>query len=360
MRMTKEVYKAAVGIRGDCLYCPLPLYIDSYWNCLVDCHHCWLRRLNRTWGMDLRPANPELVRKQLETGLKNTKPKSSLAWALFHKKTIRLGNKTDPYQPAEREYRVSRRIQGHLVDLNWSYVIQTRFLTNLVDDEDVMGKAHEAGLLTVMPFISPGAELDQLVLERGRTPLIEDRLRLIRRWVGFGWNVGVNGEPFIPGYHTVDQFRDILRRLKAVGVRSYNTYNLHLNDHVAKRFVEIGLNLERIWHMNQDKQWHPIQQELCRVAEEEGVILGCPDFVNVPEKWKARSNTCCGITVPNPSRFNTHWWRKKLQAGESPEDVLKITWEGIGDQQLGRKVVMGESCEFYTMGDSIPSEGFGL
>lgn len=346
-------YKAAVNLRGDCLYCPLPLSVDCYWNCLTDCHHCYLRRLNRTWGQDLRPADPELVRRQLQNGLNNPKPKTALGWALKLKKTLRLGNKTDPYQDVERNYGVARRVQQLLVELGWSYVIQTRFTGNLERDEDVMQQAHAGGLLTIMPVISPGAESDWELLERGRTTPIPDRLRSIQQWIKWGWSVGVNGEPFIPGHHTVKQFRDMLSRLKVAGVSSYNTYNLHLNDHVAKRFVEIGLDLEKIWRMNQDDQWRPIQRQLCDEATRVGIRLGCPDFVNVPADWRELANTCCGVRVPNPSRFNAHHWRHYLQLGESPEDVLEQTWEGIGDRDTGRKIVMGDrNCGMYTMRDA--------
>jgi hypothetical protein len=312
-----------------------------------------MRRLNRTWGQDLRPADPDEVRRQLERGLKNPNPKSSLAWALKRKKTIRLGNKADPYQLAESEHRVSHRIQQHLIQLEWSYVIQTRFLGLLYMEEGLLAQADKLGGLTIMPIISPGAESDWEVLERGRTTPVPERFKLMAQWVKRGFKVGVNGEPFIPGYHTVEQFRDMLKRLKSVGVHSYNTYNLHMNDHVAKRFVEIGLDIERIWEMNQDKHWRPIQRELCRIADEEGMVLGCPDFVNVEPGWRQRSNTCCGVTVPNPSKFNTHWWVHRIQQGRSKVEVLEGTWEGVGDYDKGKQIVMGEDgCEFFTLKDA--------
>lgn len=356
-----KTYQASIGVRGDCLYCPLPLQIDSYWNCLVDCHHCCFRRLNRTWGQDLRPADPDEVRRKLERGLKNATPKSSLAYALRLRKTIRLGSKTDPYQPVERELRVSRRIQRHLIALDWSYVIQTRFTEGLIEDEGTVSRAQDRGLLTLLPVISPGAEVDWELFERKRTTPIEERLKSIRSWVRRGWKVGVNGEPFIPGFHTVKQFRDVIRRLKRVGVKSYNTYNLHLNDHVLKRLHKLGLDIERIWRENQDSSWRTTQVALCRTAADEGIVLGCPDFVNAPRHTPSLSNTCCGIDVPNPSLFNVHHWRRLLQQGHSEEQVLDQTWEGIGDMKQGSIVLSGDDDEHYTMKDVVESEkGFGL
>jgi len=345
--------KTAVSVRGDCLYCPLPLAVDSYWNCLTDCHHCYFRRLNRTWGTDLRPADPEAIRRKLVAGLANKNPKSSLAHALRLKKTIRLGNKTDPYQDAEREWRVSRGVQRALIDLDWSYVIQTRFLHNLLDDMDLLREASDCNLVTIMPVISPGAEKDHSLLERGRTTPIPRRLRIIKRFLRRGWIVGVNGEPFIPGHHTTDQFRSIVRRLVEVGVQSYNTYNFHWNDYVAKRLHEIGLDIERIWYYNRDEHWRPILKKLMEIADEEGINLSCPDFVNTGWGWKDRANTCCGINVPNPTWFNSHHFKQLMQEGHQPADIDLECWEGIGDRETGMKILRGEKCDLYTMGDVV-------
>lgn len=349
--MSKTCYKSAVGVRGDCLYCPLPLSIDSYWNCLTDCHHCYARRLNQVWGKDLRPADPEQVERKLQNGLKNKNPKSTLANALNKKITLRLGNRTDPYQKVERELRVSRRIQEILVKLEWTYVIQTKFLSNVLPDEDIMSEARDRNLLQIMPIITPGAENDWEILERGRTTPIPRRLRIIQRLVKKGYTIGVSGEPFIPGHHSPQQFKDTLKRLKDVGIKSYNIYNLHFNDHVAKRLHSVGLDIERIWHYNQDKNWHPILQELLDIAKKENIILGCPDFVNSGWDWKEQVNTCCGLHVQNPSLYNSHHWKLLIQEGVSREKIPDRTWQGVGDKEIGEKIIWGETCEFYTMKD---------
>jgi DNA repair photolyase len=330
------------------------LSVDSYWNCLTDCHHCYLRRLNRTWGKDLRPADPEQVMRKLCNGLKNKNPRSSLAWALHQQKTIRVGDKSDPYQNIDVVHGVTRSILKNLAALEWTFVIQTRFTMNMHRDIDILcqAKHKDKKSVTIMPVISPGAESDWEVLEQKRTTNIVQRLKDISDWIKMGFNLGVNGEPFIPGYHTTKQFRDIIRRLKSVGVQSYNTYNLHFNDYVAKRFHSIGLDITKIWEMNQDKNWRPIQHKLCEIADEEDMILGCPDFVNTPKDYPQRSNTCCGMMVPHPSRFNSHWWKHLLQKGKSPNEVLRMTWEGIGDLEQGKKIVRGEPCDMYTMKDA--------
>lgn len=351
----QATYTKALSIRGDCLYCPLCLQIDSYWGCEPDCPHCSFRRLNRTWGTDLRPADPEIIRRKLLNGLKNGNPRSSLAHALHLKKTIRIGSKSDPYQPAELKYRVTRRILEVLIELKWSFVIQTRFTHNLAQDEDLLSKSNELGLLTLCPVISPGAEKDWRVLECKQTTPVEDRLKHIKQWIKKGYNVGVNGEPFIPGYHTPKQFRAVICRLKSIGVRSYNTYNLHANDMVYKNLAMIGLNIGKIHTMNQDDQWRPIQQELCAIAKDEGIILGCPDWVHTGKNWEARANTCCGVNVPRPSKFNTHYFKRLRQKGQTPAQIIKATWEGIGNKDEAKIILNtrhSKDYKGYTMADA--------
>lgn len=350
--------KSAVTIRSDCLYCPLCLQIDSYWGCSPNCPHCVFRRLNRTWGKELRKANPVKVYKRLMNGKLNRNPKSSLAFALHHQKTLRIGSKSDPYQPAEVKYKVTRGIIQVLIELDWSFVIQTRFTENLMRDEDVLAKAHDRGLLTLLPVISPGGEADWELLERRRTTPVNYRLRHIKQWIRRGWNVGVNGEPFIPGHHSLKQFEAMVKRLKKIGVRSYNTYNLHANDLVYKNLAELGLNVGRIYTYNQNSYWSRILMGLCNIAKEQGIILGSPDWFNVPKWWVEKANTCCGVDVPNPSRYNTHYFRLYKQKGKPPKAIARMLWEGIGDRQLGHDLVSGKNLKSKGLYDM--SEGLGI
>jgi len=300
----------------------------------------------------LRPADPSAIRRKLRNGLHNENPKSPLAWALYHRKTIRVGNKTDPFQDIENEMHITERIIMTLIELGWEFVIQTRHLSNTLRIEPLLQHAHEHQLLIMLPIISPGAEYDWEVFERKRTTPIDKRLRIIKRMVRRRWRVGVNGEPFIPGVHTVEQFHDMLKRLKAVGVRRYNTYNFHFNEYVAKRLNDIGIDIERIWYYNQDKNWRPIQQKLCEIADKEGFILGCPDFVNTGRDWREQANTCCGIDVSRPCTFNTHFWKRWRQDGLSPDETLKRTWDGVGEFAVGEKIVKSKTKDLYTLKDA--------
>ena len=349
-----KLLKRGLTIRGDSLYCPLALSLDSYGNCEADCHHCYFRRLNYVWGQDLKPLDIEVFQKTVTNGISNKNPRSALAWALKKKKTVRFGNKADPFQNAELEHHASEQVMKILIQHGWSFMIQTMFTENMMLHEDLI--VDNKDLIVVCPIISPGAESDWEILERKRTTPIPQRIEHLVRLNRKGVETGVNGEPFIPGYHTVDQFEDIVKRLKASGIKSYNTYSFHFNDFVAKRLHNIGIDIEKIWFHNQDKQWKIILTQLLAIAKKHDLILGCPDFVN-SGSHQERTNTCCGVNVPNPTTFNIINWKRGILAGKPPEDVFEESWDGVGDKEEGREVFLGKSKDMYTLKDCDCFEG---
>ncbi len=345
--------KSSLTVRGDSLYCPLPLSLDSYGNCLVDCHHCYFRNLNHVWGQDLKPVDLDGLDRKLSNGPKNKNPQTPLAHMLQRKKTIRFGNKADPFQPAEKIHRVSRQVINLLTKHEWSFVIQTRFTDNMMECEKNIMRAHEKKLVTIMPVMSPGLDKDWELLERKRTTPPWERIKYLRDLKNKGVNVGVNGEPFIPGFHTVKDFENALKLLKEYEMNRYNVYNFHFNAFVAKRLHAIGIDIEKIWYHNQDKQWKPILRKLLDLGKKYNIILGCPDFVNSGKDHKERANTCCGVDVPNPTTFNTHYFKKLRQEGKTPAEIINETYDGAGDLETGESIVWGDSnCNFYTLGDA--------
>ena len=350
----KKEYKNPIAMRQEHLSCPLALALESYWNCEADCFHCVGRRLNQIWGTEQRVTNPENVKKTLLNALKNKKPKSIIAQSLHAKKAFFLGRKSDPYQPIENDLKVTQKLIKILIELKWPVVICSRYQENMKRDVDLFMKGKR--LIHLLTEITPGAEADWELFERKRTTSIDKRLKRTSYWQKLGIKVGVRGEPFIPGYHTVHQFRDMLKRLKSYGLKSYNTYNLHINEYTIKRLYDIGLDIEKIWTLNQDEHWKPLQRKLCEIADEEGIILGCPDFVNVPTDWVSSVNTCCGIDVKNALTFNTHNWRNLMLQENKPLNALSETWEGIGsdeDRERANSIVLGKpSKDYYTFKDA--------
>lgn len=339
-------------MRGDSLYCPLSLSLDSYGNCLTDCHNCWVRGLNHVWGKELKPADLILLEKKLENGLKNKTPKTPLANALRNKNTIRWGNKTDPFQLVERKHKLAPHIFRILRRLNWTFVIQTKFTHVLMDYEDWILKANKEKLITIMPVMSPGLEKDWGTFEQELTTPPLERLKIGAYLQWKNVPVGFNGEPFIPGWHTVKDFETTLKLLKEYGIKRYNTYNFHFNPYVAKRLHKIGIDIEKIWKFNQDKEWKKILRKLLDLSIKYNIKLGNPDFVNTGKDWKEQSNTCCGIDVPNPCTFNTHYFKKYKQLGKTNVQIIELTNDGTGNFKDGVDIILGTGIKMYNLKDA--------
>lgn len=346
-------YKNPINIRYDHLTCPLPFSLESYWNCEADCYHCMGRRLNQIWGQEQRMANPDNVYNILTKAIRETTT-NPISQALTRKKTFFLGRKADAYQSIEMKEEITNKLIQILSSLDWSFIICTRYQENLMRDIDLFSKNKK--LAHVLTEVTAGGDKDWELMERKRTTPPEERLKITQKLQKQGIRVGVRGEPFISGYHTLAQFRDTLKMLKKYGLKSYNIYNLHINDYTIKRLYGIGLDIEKIWTLNQDNNWKATQQRLCDIAVEEEIILGCPDFVNVRSDWSCPVNTCCGIEVDEAFTFNTHNWRHLLLLGNSKIDILENTWEGIGtdtDKEKAKIILCSKkNQDFYTFKDA--------
>jgi DNA repair photolyase len=336
-----KIYKSALGMRGDMLYCPLPLSIDSYWTCEINCLHCYSRRLNRTWGNDFRMADVEDIKRKLSSTSKQGR--SPLHKAIQLRKTLRLGNRSEPFSPWEEEYQISTQILKFLMKQEWDTVVQTKFPRRAYEMTGL------GNTCTMMAVVMPGLEEDWELFECCKTETPIDRVKTLAMLKKKGFEVGVNGEPFIPGHHTVKQFKETIKLLKSHGINRYNIYNLHMNDYVVKNLHKLGLDIEKIWYMNQDKEWRKILRKLIAVANKYDIILGCPDFVNSGWEDVQRSNTCCGLDVKNPCTFNTHHFKLAIQNGRDPKDC----WDGVGEYEKGLAIIEGTDETMYTMKDVV-------
>lgn len=338
--------KNGLTIRGDSYYCPLSFSLDTYWNCETNCSNCYLRRLNRTWGSDLRPLDVEIFKKKILSGLKNSSPKSAVGFAIRNKKTIRLGNKTDPFQMANNKYRITESILKFLISLQWDIVIQSKFTSNMCESE----KDWTIETINIMPIISCGLEKDWEIFEYKKTTNPLDRIKFISKKQKEGFNVGVNGEPFIGGYHTIKDMEITLKLLKEYGIKSYNTYNLHLNDWNAKKMYESGVDIEKVWFENKDENWKKNLIKILDLSKKYDIIMGCPDFINSGD-YTEPVNTCCGLNVKNPCTFNMIHWKKLKQKGLSNSEIIDLTWDGVGDKNTGENLLTGKNSDFYNLKD---------
>ena len=166
-----------------------------------------------------------------------------LARASWNRDEVALGTATDPYQPAEGKFRLTRACLVEL-DAAWTpYSIVTRGPL-VVRDVDVLQQA--SGRAGAEVFLSLPT-LDERVwrtTEPGTAPPAS-RLEAIRRLAAAGVDVGVGIAPILPGLSDDPaQLEAVVRAARAAGVRKIWASVVHLRPGVREHFLEA---LAREW-----------------------------------------------------------------------------------------------------------------
>ncbi len=211
---------------------PFSVSINPYRGCEHGCIYCFARPthayLGLSPGLDFetrifsKPKAPELLRQEL------AKPK-------YRPEPIALGANTDPYQPAEREHRITRGVLEVLAEHEHPVGIVTK--SHLVlRDLDLIAPMAEKGLAHVFLSITTlEPELASRMEPRASTP--RKRLSVISELSAAGVPCGVLASPMIPALNDSELER-ILEASAAAGATSAGYILLRLPLELKELFPE--------------------------------------------------------------------------------------------------------------------------
>src|SRR5512147_2227236 len=118
--------------------------------------------------------------------------------ALVRGDTIVIGTATDPYQPAERRFRITRAILEVLAEHPGLRIVIITKSPLITRDLDVLARIARHSAVTInVSLITTDRALARRLEPRAPTP--ESRLRAVRRLAEAGIDVGVNCMPVLPG-----------------------------------------------------------------------------------------------------------------------------------------------------------------
>ena len=168
--------------------------LNPYRGCVHACVYCFARahaRLaDRDWGtgfssrIGVKLNVAEVLRAEL----------SSRSWK---RETVAFGTATDPYQPAEGRYRLTRSCLLALSDFRTPVGLITKG-TLILRDVDVLVELARRAPLTVT-FSVPTVDEEVWAKTEPGTPPPRQRLRVLRRLVDAGIEAGVGMAPILPG-----------------------------------------------------------------------------------------------------------------------------------------------------------------
>jgi len=157
--------------------------------------------------------------------------------ALLKGEMILIGTATDPYQPAERRYRVTRGILEVLAThpgLHIGIITKSPLITR---DADLLARiARRSSLSVNVSLITVDRALARRLEPRAPTP--ESRLRAIARLREAGVDAGLNIMPVLPGITDDPAMLDALVRAAAgAGAARIGVCALRLQHEARKRYL---------------------------------------------------------------------------------------------------------------------------
>jgi DNA repair photolyase len=229
--VTPETAKSIIA-RNDSPDIPFDQSINPYRGCEHGCVYCYARPTHAYLG--LSPGLDFETRIFAKTNAAALLRKE-LAAPGYRPSAIALGANTDPYQPAERELRVTRSILEVLAECEHPFTIVTK---NALVERDIDLVAPMAAKHMAHAYVSVtnlDADLARKLEPRASAPY--RRLEAIRRLAGAGIPVGVIVAPVIP-FVTDRHMEEILERASEAGATSAGYVVLRLPLEVAPLFKE--------------------------------------------------------------------------------------------------------------------------
>jgi DNA repair photolyase len=167
--------------------------INPYRGCEHGCIYCFARPTHAYHGMSagldfetqlfVKPDAPELLRKEL-------------AAPGYSPRTIAMGTNTDPYQPIERKWKLTRRILEVLRDANHPVGIVTKSIL-VLRDLDILSEMAAKGLAKVALSVTTlDPKLARAMEPRASTPA--KRLEAIRELSRAGVPAAIMTAPIVP------------------------------------------------------------------------------------------------------------------------------------------------------------------
>ena len=225
--------------------------LNPYTGCVHRCTFCFVRAFEQRadrpsddrYGTSIRVKTNlvEVLRREL------ARPR----WTHEH---VVIGTATDPYQPAEGRYRLTRGAIGALAEARNPLSIITRGPL-IVRDVDVLSEAASRGSV-VVTFSIPTLDPEVVARTEPGTAPPRQRLRALRTLIDAGIETGVGMAPILPGLSDrPEQLADVVRAARDAGATSIWTNMLYLRpgtrehflDHLARDWPELVPRYERLY-----------------------------------------------------------------------------------------------------------------
>src|SRR5262245_28340539 len=313
--------------------------LNPYMGCAHQCTFCYVRAFERRAD---RPSDDRYGASiRVKTNVADVL-RRELARKSWKGEVIAIGAATDPYQPAEGYYRLTRGCLQVLAEARNPFSIITRSPL-IVRDIDVLVEA--ARYATVSATFSVPTLDDRIWrLTEPNTPPPRQRLRALQRLRDAGIEAGVGMAPILPGLSDKPELMaDVVRAARDAGATSIWTNVLYLRpgtrehflEHLARDWPELLPRYERLYRGRaylSKAEIEPVRREVAELRHRFSVddpvrVPRPPGAVDREEEKRASSaplRATAGVRLPPRERHRPSAGRTAGPAGESVQLELDM------------------------------------
>jgi len=228
--------------RCDSKRVPFEWTVNPYRGCEFACLYCYARYTHEFMELDGLDFEKKIFVKQNAGALLNRDVsekycKSGERPNLDHPEHIAIGAATDPYQPAEREYGVTRACLEELVKREGLSISITTKSNQVVRDIDLLQRiATRSALYVNMTITTLRPRLARWLEPRAPRPDL--RIAALRQLRGAGIPAGVLAMPLLPGITDGEgELEALAEKAKDAGAAWFSSGILFLRPVSAKHFM---------------------------------------------------------------------------------------------------------------------------
>jgi len=230
-RVSTETTRRAIAT-NDSPDVPFERSVNPYKGCEHGCIYCFARPthayLGLSPGLDFetrivaKPDLPAVLRREL-------------ASHGYRPRTLALGANTDPYQPVEREQRITRRVLELMAETRHPVSIVTKSALVLRDLDLLSDLASQRLAHVHVSITTLDSDLARTMEPRASTP--RRRLATMARLTTAGIPTGILASPMIPGLND-HELESILEQSRDAGATSAGYILIRLPREVADLFAQ--------------------------------------------------------------------------------------------------------------------------
>jgi DNA repair photolyase len=338
-------YKEFISFKSIFYFCSLPLRLDSYKGCGFGCLYCFSQNLNyrnENFFNTAIPANPLLFSKRMRRTQIEGNDVGVINSCLLNRIPIHLGSVSDPFQPAEKKYRISFELLKILADYSYPTVISTK--STLLWNKEYLDLLKKFPVSIQISLSTYDNVLAKKIEPNAPSP--EDRLLCLRILGEKGFYTVVRLQPYLLNHST--DIEDLLIKLSKNMVKhvvlehlripttsTLKTRNLlweNLGENYLELYKQLGITRSRINYELSSEIKIETVKKVRKICHSLGMTFGSGDN---DLHHLSDSFCCCGLACKSgfTNFYDGHLGyiaHKAFQTGKINVSEIEKKWQPKG------------------------------